>query len=159
MRMLRYYAIATLIVLTVAVAMTAHAVDFMHFRFRSSNRPQPPQHVAGDDRGGVSDAPLSGDAPWALSALPDCFVQQAEWTGTATYVDVHLPHAAPVAPGTQMRVGPCTISVGRGELFVRRGNDRFRIPPLATLYRTGPSLWLLRRASGSSVLRSYSITQ
>jgi hypothetical protein len=157
--MLRYYAIATAIVLAVAVLATMGARDIMRLHFRSSNAPQPQQHLRYGDSAGENQASLAGDAPWALSALPDCFIQQAEWTGTATYVDAHLPHGArAIEPGTQLRYGPCTISVRSGEVFVNRGADRFRIPPHAVLYQDGAQLWLLRAAGHSSVLRSYTIT-
>jgi hypothetical protein len=157
--MLRYYAIATAIVLVVVVLATMRVRDLMRLHFRSSNAPQPAQHLHYGDTNAENDTALEGDAPWALSALPDCFMQQSEWAGTATYVDAHLPHSAQaVAPGTTLAFGPCTISVRRGEVFVSRGSDRFRIPPYAVLYRSGAKLWLLRRAEHSSVLRSYTLT-
>ncbi len=158
--MLRYYAIATVIVLAVAVLATAwSAGSLMRLHFRSSNRPQPQQHLRFGDTSGVSSAAIGGDAPWALSALPDCFIQRTERTGSTTYVDAHLPRAAvPVAPGTRLTFGPCTIFVGNGELFVRRGADHMRVPPHAVLYRDGSRLLLLRTTGSTAVLRGYDIT-
>jgi hypothetical protein len=157
--MLRYYAIATVIVLTIAVIATLHAGGMMHFHFRTSNAPQPPQHVLEGPANGTADESLQGDAPWALSALPDCFHQDVEWSGNATYVDSHVPRTMRlVAPGTRLVYGACTISVGDGELYVQRGVDRFRIPPHASLYRGEGGLALLRSTGRSSVLRTYTIT-
>jgi hypothetical protein len=156
---LRYYAIATAIVLTIAVLVTMHANQAIRLHFASSNRPQPPQHLSSGDSGEVNDVPLAGDAPWALSALPDCFMQQQEWSGTATYVGAHLPReAVAIAPGSILHYGPCTILVRSGEVFVSRGSDRLRVPPRATLYRDGPALLLLRSSGSSAVLRSYTVT-
>jgi hypothetical protein len=159
MRMLRYYAVATVIVLAVAVIATLHAGSMMHFHFRSSDKPQPEQHVREGDVSGEAGEGLSGDAPWAMSALPDCFYQQIQWNGTPTYVAAHIPRGMKaVPPGSRLVYGPCTISVRNGELYVQRGNDRFRIPPHATLYRDEGGLALLRRAARASVLRIYTIT-
>jgi hypothetical protein len=157
--MVRYYAIAAVIVLTIAVIATMRAGEWMHFHFRSSNRPQPEQHVSESDVGSTPAAGLTGDAPWALSALPDCFMQQSESTGDRAYVDAHVPaDAKEVPPGTRLSFGPCTIFVGNGELNVNRGADRFRIPPHAVLYRDGATLLLLRTTASASVLRTYTIT-
>lgn len=158
--MLRYYAIATVIVLTIAVIATMRFHDFRKMRFGSSNHPPPkqmPMHYGGSS--GANGAALTGDAPWALSALPDCFMQQTEWSGSTTYVEAHLSGSArKVAPGTRLQYGPCTIFVRDGEVWVSRGVDRFRIPPAATLYRDGSQLLLLRITGHSAVLRSYTIT-
>ena len=158
--MLRYYAIATVIVLTVAVIATMRFHDFRNMRFGTSNHPPPKQvPIRYGGSGGDNDAALRGDAPWALSALPDCFMQQTEWSGSTTYVEAHLPGSAQkVAPGTHLHYGPCTIFVRNGEVSVSRGVDRLRIPPDATLYRDGSELLLLRITGHSGVLRSYTTT-
>jgi hypothetical protein len=157
--MLRYYAIATVIVLTVAVIATVHFHDFRKMRLGPSNHAPPVQHLRSGDSAGENHAALAGDAPWALSALPDCFMQQTEWSGSTTYVVSHLPRSARrIAPGAEVRYGPCTIFVRSGEVYVRRDADRFRIPPAATLYRDGSRLLLLRTTGRTAVLRSYTIT-
>lgn len=159
MRMLKYYAIASVIVLTIVVIATMRFHSFAHMRLRSSNHSPPPQHLRYGDSSGENTGALSGDAPWALSALPDCFKQKSEWTGSATYVDSRVPRAAhPIPPGAQLRFGPCTILVRNGELYVSRGADHFRIPPNAVLYRNGSLLLLLRTTPQSTVLRSYTST-
>jgi len=147
--MLRYFAIATVIVLAIAVFVTARARLGIpgHLNFwKVSPSPPPVENV-------------SGDAPWALSALPGCFVQRSETTGSITYVRTRLPAAAqPVAPGTRLNYGSCTIFVRSGELLVDRGSDRLRVPPYARLYRFDDSLALLRSTATSSELRIYDIT-
>jgi hypothetical protein len=101
-------------------------------------------------------APLSGDAPWALSALPECLTQVSESTGSARYVMAHLPkNAVRIAPPAHLAFGDCTIAIDGREAFVRRGDDRFRIPPSVQFYRAGARLVMLRQAAGSIGLRVY----
>ena len=147
--MLRYYAIATVIVLTIAVYVTmrAHLALPGHVNFWKVSAPPPRT-----DR-------VTGDAPWALSALPDCFAQRSESSGSRSYVDAQLPAGAqPVPPGTRLSYGSCTIFVRSGELLVERGSDRLRVPPHATLYTTGGLLVLLRTSGATADLRIYDIT-
>jgi len=97
-----------------------------------------------------------GEAPWALSALPECLRQDSESSGSLHYVREHLPHdAVPVAPPADLAYGDCTIAVRGEEAFVRRGSDRFLIPPRVRFYRAGALLAMLREAAGSVELRVY----
>jgi len=158
---LRYLAISTVIVLAVAVLATAwYNRDFLRFRLASSKHPMPPQHLKiAEGGGGAADSGVTGDAPWALSALPDCFVQRSESRGGPAYVRARIPAGAqPVPAGTRLSYGPCTIVVRSGELLVDRGSDRLRVPPRATLYRVGDSLALFRVDGGTAVLRTYDVT-
>ncbi|MGD0966860.1 MAG: hypothetical protein ABR949_01130 [Candidatus Aquilonibacter sp.] len=147
--MLRYFAIATLIVLTIVVTVTmrAHLGLPGHVNFwKATAAPPPPNDT-------------TGDAPWALSALPDCFVQRSETSGTQAYVEAQIPAGAqPVADGTRLSYGPCTILVRKSELLVERGPDRLRVPPRATLYTAGNVLVLIRVSGKTAVLRTYEIT-
>jgi hypothetical protein len=147
--MWRYFGIATVIVLTIVVAVTMHARLGLpaHINFwKVTAAPPPPEDV-------------TGNAPWALSALPDCFTQRSETTGSASYVRARLPAGAqPVQPGTRLTYGPCTILVRDDELTVERGSDRLRVPPHATLYTIGNSLALLRTSESTTDLRIYEIT-
>jgi len=158
--MLRYYAIATVIVLTIAVIVTAQNYrNFMRFRLAASKGTPVPQHLRISEGGGASEGNMIGDAPWALSALPDCFVQRSETTGTQAYVDARIPaKAQPVPDGTRLRYGPCTILVRKSELLVVRGADHLRVPPRATLYTAGNMLVLVRASGTTAVLRTYEIT-
>ncbi len=146
--MLRYYAIATFIVLTIAVYLTmgTHLVLPGHLNFWKATAPPP-----------VTDS-VTGDAPWALSALPDCFTQRSETSGSRSYVRAHVPAGAqPVQTGARLSYGPCTILVRSDELLVERGSDRMRVPPHATLYTTGDSLALLRTSGSTTDLRIYDV--
>lgn len=147
--MLRYFAIATVIVLTIAVwaTMRAHLALPGHVNFWKATAPPPPVEA------------VTGDAPWALSALPGCFEQRSETSGSASYVEARLPAGAqPVRPGTRLIYGPCTILVRSDELLVERGSDRLRVPPEARLYTIGTSLALLRTSGSITDLRIYDIT-
>jgi hypothetical protein len=147
--MLRYFAIATVIVLAIVVTVTmrAHLVLPGHVNFWKPTAPPPPP----DD--------TTGNAPWALSALPDCFVQRSETSGAPAYVEAQIPPGAqPVRDGTRLSYGPCTILVHKSELLVERGADRLRVPPRATLYTAGNMLVLIRVSGKTAVLRSYEIT-
>lgn len=144
----RYLAIAALIVLSVAVYATArvHLALLGHVNFwKVPPPPRPPDAVI-------------GDAPWALSALPDCFRQRWEATGSAAYVRALLPSGARrIPPGTRLTYGSCTIFVRDSEVLVNRGSDRMRVPPMATLYRFGDALALLHLHGRSNELRIYDI--
>ena len=155
--MLRYYAIATAIVLTIAVIATAWSNrDLIRIKIASVNVRVPPK--AGDPwgMGGVSRGVLRGDAPWALSALPDCLHQRAESSGSLEYVRTHMPPGVtPVPAGSTLVYGTCTISVGNGEAYVTRGPDRLRIPPHVEFYRAPGVLALLRSSGSNGELRVY----
>jgi len=158
--MLRYFAIATVLVLAVAVIATMHAnSSFMRLRFAASTHAPAPQHLPLKfGEGGATPDAVSGDAPWALSALPDCFAQRAETTGRVAFVRAHIPaNAEPVPSGTTLTYGPCTIIVREDQLLIDRGSDRMRVPPRATLYRRGGQLVLLRTTGSSAVLRTYDV--
>ncbi|HTZ55649.1 MAG TPA: hypothetical protein VMB20_11355 [Candidatus Acidoferrum sp.] len=148
--MLRYFAIATVIVLTIAVyaTMRAHLGSLPgHVNFWKATAPPPPADS------------VTGNAPWALSALPDCFAQRSETSGSATYVEARLPAGAqPVPAGARLTYGPCTILVRRGELLVERGSDRLRVPPESRLYTVNGTLALLRTSGSTTDLRIYDIT-
>ena len=100
--------------------------------------------------------PLRGDAPWALSALPECLIQLSETTGPPRYVLAHLPSGAmPVSPPARLTYADCTIAIVDDEALVTRGADRFRIPPRVRFYRTEATLALLHVESGGMELRVY----
>jgi hypothetical protein len=146
---LRYFAIATVIVLTIVVLVTMRARLGLpgHVNFWKVTAPPP------------KIGSVTGNAPWALSALPDCFNQTSETTGSAAYVAAQLPAGAQlVAAGTHLTYGVCTILVRSDELLVERGSDRLRVPPRTRLYIVGNSLALLRTSGTTTILRTYDIT-
>jgi len=155
---LRYFAIATLIVLSAAVFATAYVNrDLIRIKIASvvvRVSPKPAAPNSGESRG--SGAPFIGDAPWALSVLPDCLIQTQVSNGDLGYVRAQLPrNMQPLAAPATLHYGPCTISVIDGEAIVRRGNDRLRIPPHVQFYRSGEKLALLRTSGSSAELRLY----
>lgn len=102
---------------------------------------------------------FTGDAPWALSALPECFVQTSESTAPdLSYVLSRLPKGAVMArPATVLRYGDCTLHVEGEQVLVTRGSDRMRIPPKARIYTAPGELALLRGSGGGYDLRVYNV--
>lgn len=154
--MLRYLALATALVLAVAIVISGWGlrgrlqIKVGEGRGRggapnpqTTSTPPPPSRLA-------------GDAPWALSALPECFEQLSVDTGNRAFLLRHLPvGSVRVAPPARLKFADCTIFAVRDEVYVRRGGDAFRIPPPATLYRSPGRLSLLRATGGGGELRVY----
>lgn len=153
----RYFAIATVIVLAIAIFATAWSNrDLIRIRIAPTTVPAPPKPDDATEVRGHSDTPLSGDAPWALSALPDCATEVRSTHGPVAYVRSKLPSdARTIAAGTVLTLGACTIFVGDGEIRIHRGSDRLRVPPRSTFYRTGVGFALLRQSGKSADLRVY----
>lgn len=101
-------------------------------------------------------APLTGDAPWALSALPECLMQLSESNGSAAYVRAHLPAGAvPIRPPATLHYGDCSVTIAGDEAYVRRGSDRLRIPPSVQFYRAQGLLVTIRETPQQVELRVY----
>jgi hypothetical protein len=118
--------------------------------------PKAAQHVAeGERKAGA----FSGDAPWALSALPECFDQTSKATSpTLPYVLAHLPAgAAMVRPPATLQYADCTVRVTGDEVFVDRDGDHMHIPPQARIYTAPGSIALLRGSEGGYELRVYRV--
>ena len=97
-----------------------------------------------------------GDAAWALSALPECFMQTERASGPLKYVLSQLPpRASMVRPGGALDVADCHVTVQGESVLVRRGMDRLRIPAPARLYQAPGSVALLRGANNGYELRIY----
>ncbi|HLY01813.1 MAG TPA: hypothetical protein VKR56_04870 [Candidatus Cybelea sp.] len=148
---------STVIVLGIGVVVAAWVNrDLIRIKIASVYARVAPKPGASSRASRGAIAPLSGDAPWALSALPECLTQVSKSTGTARYVTAHLPKSASwIRPPAHLAFGDCTISIDGREAFVRRGSDRFRIPPSAQFYRDGGRIFMLREAPGSVELRVY----
>jgi hypothetical protein len=105
-------------------------------------------------------APLTGDAPWALSALPECLMQMSESNGSRAYVRAHLPAGAvPVRPPATLHYGDCSVTITGDEAYVRRGSDRLRIPPRVQFYRAQELLVMIRETPQTVELRVYEPAQ
>jgi hypothetical protein len=153
---IRYFAIATVIVLTVVVLATAwENRELIRIRIASTSVPAPPK-PADSTGGGGETVPFRGDAPWALSALPECLTQLNVATGRLSFVRSRVPAGATlVVPPATLSYGDCTISVTGDEADVRRGNDRFHIPGSVRFYRGPALLAVLRSSGGGNELRVY----
>jgi hypothetical protein len=157
---IRYFAIATVIVLSVVVFATAwENRELIRIRIASTSVPMPPKPADPTGGGTRNDVPFRGDAPWALSALPECLRQLSVTTGSIDFVRSHVPAGAtPVAPPATLTYGDCTISVTGDEADVRRGNDRFHIPGRLRFYRGPAILAVLRSSRTGNELRLYQPT-
>jgi hypothetical protein len=154
--MLRYLALATALVLGIAIVVSGWG---LRDRLRINVGEGRGQGGAPNPQASTTPPPsstLAGDAPWVLSALPDCFEQLAVDTGPRAFLLHHLPAGSiRIAPPARLHYADCTISVVRDEVYVRRGRDAFRIPPPAYLYRSPGRLSLLRTTAVGGELRVY----
>lgn len=155
--MLRYLLLSTAIVFAIAVTVAAWVNrDLIRIKIASIYARVPPKPGGASRLEAGTAASLRGDAPWALSALPDCLIQTSKSTGPASYVRAHLPAgAAPIVPPATLVYGDCSITIAGDEAYVRRGNDRLRIPPRVQFYRAKGYLALLRETPGGTELRVY----
>jgi len=87
--------------------------------------------------------PMTGVAPWAMSAVPDCFEQTALVRGTRTYVDARLPSGFIAIPdGAVVRSGDCTVRRVDTALDVRRGDGlRLEVPAVLRFATRSPVAW------------------
>lgn len=124
-------------------------------------------HVRAPAKGGAANswahgtsAPLHGDAPWALSALPECLTQTSESFGSASYVRAHLPEkAVRIVPPATLVYGDCTITIAGEQAVVQRASDRLRIPPHVVFFRAPGLLALVRETPHGAQLRVYQPAQ
>lgn len=125
-------------------------------RIKSVFVPVPPK-AAQSERPSKGGSPaFVGTAGWALSALPECFMQISKSTGPLQYVLVNLPSGASMLrPGVTVRSADCRVSVEADTVVVRRGSDKIRVPPIARLYQAPGTLALLRGADNGFELRVY----
>jgi hypothetical protein len=154
---LRYYALATLIVAGALAVMLA-----------LPRRPAGPGAVPHYHTGGGTPGPsardlahagpptVSGNAPWALSALPSCFRQRLSARGPAAFARKRIPPGARlVAAGSTLRVADCTLEVRADWAVVTRGENRLVIPAVARLYVAGARLILDRSEGPRDDVRVY----
>jgi hypothetical protein len=154
---IRYYAIATVIVLSIVIAVTAYADrDLIRIKIASVYASVPPKPAAMETIGARSPRPFVGVVAWALSALPECLLQTEIARGTISYVRNKLPRdAQAIAPPATLEYGDCTIVITADRALVRRGDDRLSIPPSVRFLRSGNRLYVLRTAEGTAELRVY----
>jgi hypothetical protein len=156
----RYLGIATLIVIAFLVLLTnlPHGPAGSNGDVRYSSSTATPGPAQNADRPGATPGPVSGDAPWALSALPECFHQLSQRSGTPQFARAEFPHGARlVAPGLRLRVADCTLDVARDSAVVVRGENRFVVPPATRFFVAGPHIVLDRTAGGRVEVRVYAV--
>lgn len=154
--MLRYLALASAIV--VAVVLIVLAIPHASHDEAASRYVSDPRATAGpaqNDRSHATALPFTGDAPWALSALPECFHQRSSRSGTTVFARVLLAGAHAIAPGTVLHVADCTVAISRDFAIVTRGENRLRIPPPARFYARGEATIVERRDGVRDDVRVY----
>ena len=154
--MWRYYLAATAIVAAFLFVISQRREPPPDLRVsgRSSGTPTP---ARSESNGGEGRGNVAGDAPWALSALPDCARQHFAVRGSTAAVRAKIPAAATVVGG-EIVAGPCTIRITPNGIDVARDLDHLRIPPPAQLLRAGNRYYLYRHSGERAELRAYSLT-
>jgi hypothetical protein len=154
--MSRYYAIATALVIGALVigansARPGRPLDVKSVQATGSPsppRPQPPSTLVPPG--------VTGAAPWALSALPECFVQESQARGSLRYVLAQLPPQATLLPSHVVsRAGDCALHVFVNSALVERGSERLTIPGNARFWVAGRRLVFVRTTGRSAELRVY----
>jgi hypothetical protein len=154
---LRYFALSTALVLAAILVLLAIP------RFGSPPSRGPQYHggratpSAGTaDRGGrrVSEG-VTGAAPWALSAVPECFHETASFAGPPAFARAHLPAAARRLRAGRYLVADCTLLVSIDSAELRRGDDDLRIPAPSRFYVAGGRLVLDQEFGRREEVRIY----
>jgi hypothetical protein len=99
--------------------------------------------------------PFSGEAPWALSALPECFRQRSEITGPRAFVLAHLPAGVAIRSAV-LHAHDCTVTIDASRAVVTRGTDRLLLAQ-STFYRIGADLGVLHRDGRFAEFRRYRV--
>ena len=155
--LLRYLALSSAIVLAVFVVVgTWFNREKIALEIKSVYASVPPKVSQTAPPSKRHTTTVFGDAPWAMSALPECFQQQSKTTGPYGYVMAHLPPGMTMLrSGETATFGDCALQVKGDTVLVTRGSDRLRIPPVARLYRNGSTVALVRSGNGGLELRVY----
>ncbi len=165
--MTRYYAIATVLVvlfvgIVVGFGQAGRRLDVRSPDVEHPGSPSRPRAAAALASGATAE-PFDADAPWALSALPECYAQIGSLRDFPDVVRRHVPRVAePLPAGSTLRTGTCALDVGPRGLTIRRGPDRFRVGGVQRFFLTrdpahGEVLVLLRQGDGLPELRRYTL--
>ncbi|HEY0394541.1 MAG TPA: hypothetical protein VGD01_08585 [Candidatus Elarobacter sp.] len=158
--MLRYYALAALIVAALGSALFAHRLAMQGWKLRPDAKATPaPATAHGNANEGFVATPepyFAGQGGWVLSALPGCFDQLSSIEGPSLALTFHVPPPSQrVAPGTTLHSGNCRVLVRPHDLWVWRGKDRLRVPPEARLFDAKDGLTLVYEHAGKTEVRVY----
>jgi hypothetical protein len=152
---IRYYIIATLIVVAIGGIVFAHRLTAPDLQISARPTGTPTVETRVPDEA-ASPRPFTGQGPWVFSALPGCFDEQSRVTGPSRALAARFPPAANrIAPGTTFVAGACTVIVRAHDIWVDRGADRLRVPPDAALYRVAGRLVLTVRTGPTAEIRGY----
>ena len=102
--------------------------------------------------------PLRGSAPWALSALPECFHQDTLRSGTPAFARKKFPAGAVLVPsGVRLVVADCRLEVLARSAVVVRGDNHLIVPPVTRFYVAGKNLILDRVDGAHEDVRTYTL--
>ena len=156
--MVRYYALATIIVVAFGSAVFAHRFAEHGWKLHA-DATGPPSAAHGNSNEGFVATPAPffiGQGAWVLSALPSCFVQQTRKAGPSRLMRADVPQTAlRIAPGTTLHRANCTVLVRAHDIWVYRGGDRLRVPPEARLYNGPQGLTLVYEHAARTEVRVY----
>jgi hypothetical protein len=129
----------------------SHALDVARVQSTGSPSASRPQ-----DRSTFVPPDVNGNAPWALSALPECFEQVLSAHGPPAYVLSQLPPGSEIVRGrAQLRNADCRLQILPDVATVERGTERLVIPPTTQFYRWPDRIGFVRRSPRGSELRVY----
>jgi hypothetical protein len=157
--MWRYYVAATAIVAAFVFLIAHKRAEPPDLRIsaRASGTPSVSRPESHDE---APEGSVRGDAPWALSALPDCARQDRAARGNWAEVRAKIPAGASPVQG-EFGAGPCTIRIDPDGIHITRGADRLRIPAPARLFvagtGSGERYYLYRRLGELGELREYTL--
>jgi hypothetical protein len=157
--MLRFYLIASALVVglgLLAMGQIRSSTPDLDVRSQAGATLPPKPQVEATSTG--SARPFSGDAPWALAALPACFEQTERVDGPPEYVRARLPKGAQLlGAGATLQAHDCRLREQDGALTIERGSDRFAVPAQVKIYRNGPAVLTYRERGQLAELRMYRI--
>jgi len=154
--MLPFYVVATVLVVGALVIGSLRSHPGKPLDVRTVQATGTPSASRVQSRATIVPFAVRGNAPWALSALPECFRQELAVRGPIAFVRAHLAPAAHAIPaGTVLNQADCVVTFGVRTIGVMRGDVRLVIPPDTRAFAAGGSLAVLRRAGASAELRVY----
>jgi hypothetical protein len=148
--------IAACVVCTIGGLVALHAHQMHELQMRAVRASGAPTVGRKQPASQMRPGPLGVEAPWALSALPECLLQQTVWRAhTVAGLQAHLPPAArAIPPGSRIAYRNCTLEIRRNDATVTRGKDRFHIPPDSHFYSYDDEMIFVRQ-SRAAELRTY----
>jgi hypothetical protein len=155
--LLRFYAISAAIVFTAALIIAGYANrDRFQLKIASVSVSIPPKAAQAEAAARRRERAFGIAAPWVLSALPECLRQTFEAVGSRAYVASRIPPGYVAQPtGTQLQFADCGLAVSENEVLIRRGTDKYYVPPPAQLFKRASSIALMHEAGARAILRIY----